>query len=102
VNLNDRSLVTQLQITVSVFRLNCAFHLIVEGLISPEVFCMYYCFAVTRLLNHLRYFLNFDDVTNTVPDAFHYLVSNDNIHCQTSLKNAKFDLFGNENASWQI
>jgi len=32
VNRNNRSLVTQLQITVSVFRLNYAFRLIVEGL----------------------------------------------------------------------
>jgi len=32
VNLNDRSPVTQLEITVSVFRLNYAFRLIVEGL----------------------------------------------------------------------
>jgi len=27
-----------------------------------------------------------------LPDAFHYLVSNDNLHYQTSMKNAKFDL----------
>jgi len=27
-----------------------------------------------------------------LPDAFHYLVSNDNFHCETSLKNAIFDL----------
>jgi len=31
-----------------------------------------------------------------MPDAFHHLVSNDNFHCQTPLKNAKFDLFGSE------
>jgi len=37
-----------------------------------------------------------------LPNAFYYLVSNDNFHCQTPLKNAKFDLFGSENASWQI
>jgi len=64
---------------------------------------MNYRFAVTRLLNHLSYFRNFDDVTRTrLPGAFHNLVPNDNFHCQTPLKNAKFDLFGNENASWQI
>jgi len=37
-----------------------------------------------------------------LPDAFHYLESNDNFHCQSSLKNAKFDLFGSDNASWQV
>jgi len=33
-----------------------------------------------------------------LPDAFHCLVSNDNFQ----FENAKFDLFGSENASWQI
>jgi len=37
-----------------------------------------------------------------LPNAFHHLVPNDNFHCQTPLKNAKFYLFGSENASWQI
>jgi len=37
-----------------------------------------------------------------LPDAFHHLVPNDNFHYQTPLKNARFDLFGNENASWQM
>jgi len=37
-----------------------------------------------------------------LPDAFHHLVPNDNFHCQMSLKNAKFDLFGSESATWQI
>jgi len=40
-----------------------------------------------------------------LPDAFH-LVQNDNFHCQTLykiyFKNAKFDVFGSEKASWQI
>ena len=41
-----------------------------------------------------------------LPDASH-LVQNDNFYCQTlykiyTLKNAKFDLFGSEKASWQI
>jgi len=31
-----------------------------------------------------------------LPDAFHHLVTNDNLTCQTPLKNAKFDLFGTE------
>jgi len=31
-----------------------------------------------------------------LPDAFYHLVPNDNFHCQTPLKNAKFDLFGSE------
>jgi len=29
-----------------------------------------------------------------LPDAFHHLVPDDNFHCQTPLKKAKFDLFG--------
>jgi len=37
-----------------------------------------------------------------LPDAFHHLVPNDNFHCQTPLKNAKFDLFDSENASSQL
>jgi len=37
-----------------------------------------------------------DDVATRLPDAFHYLVPNDNFHYQTPLKNAKFDLFGSE------
>jgi len=28
--------------------------------------------------------------------AFHYLVPNDKFHCQTPLKNTKFDLFGSQ------
>jgi len=31
-----------------------------------------------------------------LPDAFQHLVPNDNFHCQTPLKNVKFDLFGSE------
>jgi len=31
-----------------------------------------------------------------LPGAFHHLVPNDNFHCQTPLKNAKFDLFGSD------
>ena len=104
-NLNDRSPVIQLQITISVFRLNYAFHLIVEGLMVctfSGVFCMNYRFVVTRLLNHQPNIRNFDEVSNTVADAFHHLVPNDNFHCQTHLKNAKFDLLGDENAIWQM
>jgi len=66
---------------------------------------MNYGFAVTKLLNHLPYFRNFDDVTNLrtqLPDAFHLLVPQDNFRCQTPLKNAKFDLFGSENVSWKV
>jgi len=103
VNLNDRSLVTQLQVTVCIFRLNYAFHLTVEGLVVctfSERFCMNYRFSVSRLLNHLLYFRNLGDVTNAVA------MQNDNCHCQTFykiyFKNAKFDLFGSEKASWQI
>ena len=95
-NLNDHSLVTQLQeVTVCVFRLNYAFRLIVEGLkvcTFPGGFCMNYRFAVTRLLNHVPYFRNFDDVTNTVARCF----SQDACHCHTPSKNVKFDLVGSE------
>jgi len=31
-----------------------------------------------------------------LPDAFHYLVLNNNLHCRMILKNAKFDSFGSE------
>jgi len=31
-----------------------------------------------------------------LPDAFHNLMSNDNFHCKTPLKNAKFDILGSE------
>jgi len=37
-----------------------------------------------------------------LPDAFHHLVPNDSFHCQAPFKNAKFELFCTENASWQI
>jgi len=37
-----------------------------------------------------------------LPGAFYHLMPNDNFHCQTPLINAKFDLFGSENTSWQI
>ena len=69
-NLNDRSAVTQLQIMVYAFRLDYAFRLIVEVLMvctfSGGFSNMDYRFAVTRLLNHLPYFRNFDDAANTV------------------------------------
>ena len=111
-NLNDRSLVTQLQVTVCIFRLNYALHLTVEGLAVCtffEGFCTNYRFSVSRLLSLLLYFRHFDDVTNMVATTcqmlFH-LVQNNNFHCQTLYKiywkNAKFDLFGSEKASCQI
>jgi len=57
---------------------------------------MNYRFAVTKLLNqllnHVPYFQNFDDVTNTVARCF----SQDAFHCHTPLKNVKFDLFDSE------
>jgi len=42
------------------------------------------------------------DYENTVARRFSPLSPSDNFHCQTTLKNAKFDLFGSENVSWQI
>ena len=69
-DLSDRCPVTKLQITVSVFRLNYAFHLIAEGLmvctISAEVFLYEFPF---RLLSHIPYSRNFE-VTNTVARCF--------------------------------
>ena len=55
-------------------------------------------FAVTRLSNHLPYFRNLYDITNMVARCF----SPFSIKRYFSLKNAKFDLFGSEIASWQI
>jgi len=68
-NLNGRSLVTQQQITVCIFRLNYAFNLTVEGLVVctfSKGFRMNCRFSASRLLNGLLYFRNLDDVTNTV------------------------------------
>jgi len=93
-NLNDRSPVTQPQITVSVlFELYSPSYSGRSGGVHflRSFFCMNYSFTVTRLLNHLHHFWIFDGVTNT-----------DYFHCQTPLKNAKFELFNSENASWQI
>jgi len=72
---NDRSLVTQLQVTVCVFRLNYALHGTMEGLVVCtffEDFCMNYRFSVSRLLNNLLYIRNLDDVTNTVARSFSF------------------------------
>jgi len=41
-----------------------------DGVHFRWMFCMNYRFAVTMLLNHLPYFRNFDDVTNTVARYF--------------------------------
>ena len=93
-NLNDRSLLTQLQVTVCIFRLNYALHLTVEGLVV--------CTFSEGFRMNCRFF-EISMLRTRLPDAFH-LVQNDNCHCQTlsTLKNAKFDLFGSEKASWQI
>jgi len=56
-------------------------------------FRRYKVFKSSTLISKLR---------TRLPDAFHYLVSNNNFHCDSPLKNAKFDLFGSENASCQI
>ena len=62
---------------------------------------MNYRFAITRLLNHVPYFRNFNDVTNTAARCSSPS-DNFNFHCHMPLKNAKFNLFGSENTSWQI
>jgi len=60
-----------------------------------------YASLYRSIVTHLI-FRNLDDVANTVARCFHHLVPNDNFHCQTPLKkNAKSDLFGTENASWE-
>jgi len=46
--------------------------------------CMNYRFAVTRLLSHLPYFRNFDDVTNTIARSFSLF----SIKRQFSMRNA--------------
>ena len=63
-------------------------------------FYMNYHFAITRLLNHVPYFRNFNDVTNTAARCSSPS-DNFNFHCHMPLKNAKFDLFGSENTSLQ-
>jgi len=55
--------------------------------------CRYKAFKSPTLFSKLR---------TRLPDTFHHLVSNNNFHCDTHLKKAKFDLFGSENASCQI
>jgi len=55
--------------------LNYALHLTVEGLVVctfSEGFCTNYRFSVSRLLNHLLYFRNLDDVTNMVARCFSF------------------------------
>jgi len=77
VNLNDRSLVTQLQVTLCIFRLNYALRLTVEGLVVctfSEDFCMNYRFFRFKAFKsyHLLYFRNLDDVKNTVARCFSF------------------------------
>jgi len=97
---------TQLQITVSVFRLIYAFHLIVEGLMACTFSGGFLCelpFRRYKAFQSPTLFSKFGMTLRTrLPDTFHYLILNEHFDCQTPLKNAKFDLFGNENVSWQI
>jgi len=91
----DRSLVRELPATTGVFGSTYVFHLIVEGLtVCP--FCRSF-FSARRTVLPLQGFevthAIFDDIVNTLSEHFHHF------HCQTPLKNAKFDLFGSENAS---
>ena len=84
-NLNDRSPVKKLQITVSVFRLNYAFRLIVGGLMVCTFyagFCVNYRFAVTKLLSNLPCFRNFDDATNTVASQMFFYSAPQCSHCK--------------------
>ena len=92
---------TELQVTACVFGSNYAFHLTAEGLAASGAFflCRFFVrfavlpfplqgFEVTHSI--------FDKFRTRLPDTFHHLVPSDNFHCQTPLKNAKFDLFGSE------
>ena len=54
---------------------------------------MNYRFAVTRLLNHVPYFRNFDDVTNTVTMQ---MVFTRCFPLPYAFEKRKFDLFGSE------
>ena len=78
----------RLQVTVCIFRLNYALHLTVKGLMV--------CTFSEGFRMNCRFF-EISMLRTRLPDAFH-LVQNDNCHCQTlsTLKNAKFDLFGSE------
>ena len=92
--LHDRSSAIQLQVTACVFRSNYAFHLIAEGLtVCPFSGGFSYDLPFCRygLWSHVPYFRNLDNVTNTVASCFSPL-----FHCQTHLKNAKFNLYGSE------
>jgi len=96
VNIYKHSPVTELQVMACIFGSTYAFYLIVEGLMmcpfSQGFFCTTYRFAVTRFWSHLPYFRWICE----------HLVPNDNFHCQTPVKNAKFDLLAVKNASLQI
>jgi len=89
--------VTELQITACVFGPTYAFHLIAEGL-AMFPFCGNFLYNLPfwsyKTLNSPALFSM--TLRTRLSDAFHHLVTNDNVHCQTPLKNAKFDLFGNE------
>jgi len=89
----------------SVVRSTSAFHLIAEVLImclSLEVFVR---LTILRLQGFEVIYPIFElsiTLRTRLPDAFRHLVPDNNFHCQTPVKNAKFDLFGSENLSWQI
>ena len=96
-NLNDQSPVTALQITACVLRIAHS-----EGLtvfpFSGGFFLYDLPFCRYKALKSPTLFSNFSMTRRTgLPDAFHSLVPNNNFHCQTPLKNAKFDLIGSEN-----
>jgi len=90
--------VTELQLTACVFGSTSAFHLIAEGL----TVCLFSGDFVRLTVLPLQVFEVslthpiFNKLRPRLPNAFHYLVPNDNLHCQTPLKNAKFDLFRSE------
>jgi len=62
---------------------------------SEEVFLYHLPFCRYKALRSLTLFSM--TLRTLLQDAFRHLVPNDNFYCQTSLKNAKLDLFGSEN-----
>ena len=82
---------------------NYAFHLMAEGLtVCPFCGSFFVRLTVLPLQGFEVTHPIFDKLRTRLPDAFHHLVPNDNFQCQAPMKNAKFDLVGNENASWQL
>ena len=97
-NGNERSPVTELQVTACIFRSNYAFHLIATGVSVCPFSRGFFVQLTVLLLQGLEVTYAIFEILmmfrTQLPDAFHHLVPDDNFHCQMPLKKAKFDLFG--------